>query len=209
MSGSTTIDAGAAAQSRTAWSMRRWVAANAVGLGLTYGLFALLGDIADALGAEHGSGHGIAALGGLFIGAVIFIALRDRALAGTLGDRALSGVAAGIGLGAGFVVGYVIAGPPFDFVLGVVSLGIIGGAIQWRAYRHRLPRPGRMLLATIGAWLSAGVAALLVAVGAGDAIAGVFGGDGTVGFVAITVTIGVVAGTVGGSIEGAALRRRI
>lgn len=209
MSGSTAVGAAAAPKNRAGWSMGRWVVANGAGLGLTYGLFALLGDMADALGAEHGVGHGIAALVGLFLGAIVFVTLRHRALVDAMDNPAWSAAAAGIGLGAGFVLGYAIAGPPFDFVLGVISLGTIGGTLQWRINRGHLERPGGMLMATIGAWLAAGIAALLVAIVAGDAIAEAFGGDGTGGFVAITVTIGVVAGCVGGGLEGAALRRRI
>lgn len=187
-----------------------WVRANAVGLGAAYGLFALFGDGVESL---FGVGHesvvrDTAMMIGLLIGAGVFVLLRRRILSMYLAASAWTALAAGVGLVSGFVVGFVVAGPPFDFVLGVIALGTIGGALQWRVLRHQLARPEGLFLAGIGAWLAAGVAGLAVAVLAGDAIDSV-AGSGLSGFVAVTTTIGLVAGAVGGAIEGAALRRRI
>lgn len=108
----------------------------------------------------------------------------------------------------GFVVGFVIADPPFDFVLGVITLGTIGGALERRVLRGQLARPNGLLLAGIGAWVTAGIAALVVAILAGDSLNSAFGSEIT-GFVAVTLTIGLLGGAVGGAIEGAALRHRI
>ena len=190
------------------FSLGAWTRANALGLGAAYGLFALFGDTADALGARHGVFHGIAAISGLLIGGALFVVMRRRVLAPHLDRSTWTAIAAGIGLAVGFIVGFGIAGPPFDFILGVITLGTIGGALQWRILRNQLTRPGGLLLVSIGAWLVAGVAAGAVAFFTGDTIDAAFG-SGITGFVAITVTIGLVAGAVGGAIEGAALRRRI
>lgn len=195
------------------FTVGRWVVANALGLGSAYGLWALLADGVEAVfGVPHGSlARDLAGLAGMLAGVAVFMTLRRRALAPFLSGSAWMALAAGAGLAAGFVVGFVVAGPPFDFVLGVIALGTIGGALQWRILRHRLPRPGGLLVASIGAWLAAGIAAgavtLAVAVLAGDDAAGFLGG--IAGFVALTLTIGLVGGAVGGALEGAALRRRI
>ena len=186
-----------------------WVLANALGLGLAFALFALFGDIAEAMGAPHGGlAHGVAAMTGLLIGGALFVVLRHRVLAPHLRGSLRIAAASGIGLAVGFIAGFVIAGPPLDFLLGVIMLGTIGGALQWRILRGQLGRPGSLFLVGIGAWVTAAVALLAVAILAGDAIDAAFG-SGITGFVAVTLVLGLVAGTVGGAIEGVALRSRI
>ena len=49
---------------RTGFHPGAWVWANAVGLAVAYGLFGLFGSMADVLGAQHGTVHGIAAVVG-------------------------------------------------------------------------------------------------------------------------------------------------
>jgi hypothetical protein len=187
-----------------------WVRANAIGLGAAYGLLALFGDGVESLfGVGHESlARDAAMTAGLLIGAGVFVLLRSRALSSHLEGSVWTALAAGAGLAAGFVVGFVVAGPPFDFVLGVIALGTIGGALQWRVLRYRLARPGGLFLAGVGAWFAAGIGGLAVAVLAGDAIDAAAGG-GLSGFVAVTTSIGLLAGIIGGAIEGRALRRRI
>ncbi len=186
-----------------------WVRANAVGLGIAYALFALFGGVAEELGADHDSvTRNLAIIAGLFIGAAVFALMRRKVLAPHLGGSLWTAMAAGVSLAAGFVLGFIMAGPPFDFVLGVIALGTIGGALQWRRLRCQLARPGRLFLIGIGAWVTAAVTAVAVVIPTGDAIDAAFG-SGVTGFVAVTLVIGLVAGAVGGAIEGAALRRRI
>lgn len=188
----------------------RWVGANAIGLGVAYGLWALFGDGVEALfGVDHDSPvQFIAVMAGLAIGAALFVELRRRVLAPHIDGSLKLALAAGFALMVGVIVGFGVAGPPFDFVLGVISLGTIGGAVQWRTVRDQLPRSGGLLLASIGGWLLAGVAVTATAFVAGDAIDGAFG-SGLTGFVAILTVLGLVGGAVGGVIEGAALRRRL
>lgn len=199
------------------FSLGAWVRANAIGLGIAYGLFGLFGDgIEIFLGVAHDSvAHDLAIMSGLFIGATVFALMRRRVLAPHLGGSAWIAVAAGLSLAVGFVAGFVIAGPPFDFVLGVFALGTIGGALQWRLVKDKLARPGRLYLLGIGAWLAAAIAVLAVAIFTGDAIFDALGQpeEGTmfalVSFTAFLALLGLVGGAVGGAIEGAALRRRI
>jgi MFS family permease len=76
-------------------------------------------------------------------------------------------------------------------------------------------RPGVLLIVTIGGWLLAAIVAGGVAVLLGDALHTAFGSPpdgtpmGTVFFVFILSLMGMVGGVVGGSIEGAALDRRL
>lgn len=199
-----------------AFSLQAWIWANLAGLGAAYGLFGLFGGIVEyGLGFAHDSIiRDLALLVGLSVGAVVFVALRRRALASHIDNSKRVAMAAAIGFYAGFVIGFVVAGPPFDFVLGVIALGTIGGALQWRALRNDVERPGGLLWANIGGWLAAGVAVAVVAILAGDAIHQLLGApeDGTVPgitlFASFLALLGVVGGAVGGSIEGAALRRR-
>ncbi len=199
------------------FSLGAWVRANAIGLGIAYGLFGLFGDGFEIwLGVAHDSvAHDLAIMSGLFIGAAVFALMRRKVLAPHLGGSAWIAAAAGISLAVGFVAGFVIAGPPFDFVLGVFALGTIGGALQWRLVKDKLARPGRLYLIGIGAWLAAAIAVLAVAIFTGDAIFDALGQpeEGTmfalVSFTAFLALLGLVGGAVGGAIEGAALRRRI
>jgi hypothetical protein len=198
------------AHQESGFRLSRWVRANAIGLGVAYGLWALFGDGVEALfGVDHDSPvQFIAVMVGLAIGAALFVELRRRALAPHIDGSMKLALAAGVSLMLGVVVGFGVAGPPFDFVLGVISLGTIGGAVQWRTVRDQLPRTGGLLLANIGGWLLAGVAVTATAFLAGDTIDAAFGSELT-GFVAILTVLGLIGGAVGGVIEGAALRRRL
>jgi hypothetical protein len=194
---------------RTGFQVRDWVAANALGLALVFALWALLSGVAEALGAGHESlVRDLSGLAGFLLGASAFTFLRYRALAGRVAWSTVVALAAGIGLAIGFVVGFIIAGPPIDFLLGIIALGTIGGGLQWRRLRHRIPRPGGLLAAGIAGWIGAGIVAVAVAILLGDAVAGLFGG-GVAGFVAVTAMLGFVGGATGGAVEGRALASRI
>ncbi|HZC99563.1 MAG TPA: hypothetical protein VFA46_05045 [Actinomycetes bacterium] len=194
-----------------------WVRANAVGLGVAYGLFALLGDAVEHWGgAPHDSiARNAAIMSALLIGAAVFVLMRRNVLAPHLGGAGRTAVAAGVGLAVGLTTGFMVAGPPFDFVFGVATLGTIGGALQWRLVKDRLSRPGGLFLAGAAAWLAAAVAVLAVALFAGDLIFAALGQPddasavGFMSYVAFLTLLGVVGGAVGGAIEGAALRRRM
>lgn len=198
------------------FSLRAWVLANAIGLGVTYGLFALLGDLAEyGLGVTHDSlVRNLALLVAVITGASVFVSRRRRVLADHVTNPRTVAMAAAAALALGLIVGFAVGGPPIDFVLGAVTLGTIGGTFQWRALRDRVEHPGRLLAASIGGWVGAGIIAGAVAL-IGDPLHALMGepADGTAmgiaSFVFLLTLIGVVGGAVGGWIEGSALRRRL
>jgi hypothetical protein len=114
---------------------RQWTAANAVGLGSAYALMALFGGGAERwLGVDHdAAARDVAVFAGLVLGAALFVVLRQRVLSRSVAGAWWLATAAGAALSVGFVVGFVVAGPPLDFVLGAVTLGTIGGGLQWRS----------------------------------------------------------------------------
>lgn len=203
-------------QTLTAFPVQKWIMANAAGLGITYGLFALLGDLAEyGLGVVHDSiERNGALLAAVLIGASVFVYLRQQVLADHVNNPRGLAVAAAAGLSFGLIVGFAVGGPPIDFVLGATTLGVVGGTSQWRSLRSRVHHPGRLLLASIGGWILAGISAGAVAF-LGDPIHELIGAPkdgtfmGTVFFVFLLTAMGVVGGTVGGWIEGAALGRRL
>lgn len=215
MTGSTVHEPITGSERRGGFSLGAWVRANAVGLGLAYAMFGLFGDAADALGARHGIIHGVSATGGLLIGGGVFVMLRRRVLAPHVARSTRTAIAAGVGLAAGFIVGVAVAGPPFDFILGAVTLGTVGGGLQWRLLRDQLARPGGLLMASIAAWLVAGVTVGVIAVLAGDSVFHALGDPaeesvlGIVSFTVFLLVLGVAGGTAGGLIEGRALRDRL
>lgn len=189
-----------------------WVRANAVGLGLTFALFALVGESMEAMGAEHDTvAWGVPTLVAMILGGTVFAELRRRVLGTLHRGGGWQVLIIGIGTTAGFVAGWI---PPLDFVAGTLAAGVLGGALQLRGLRRRVGRSGRLTLIGVGAWLVAGLAAVAAAILVADVIiVGALGLDdvpnGIGGFVAILTLVGVVGGAVGGTIEGAALRRRI
>jgi len=207
---------GAAEGERLDFSLGGWVKANVIGLGVTYGLFALLGDIAEfGLGVAHESlVRNFALLVAVIAGASWFMRLRRRVIARHVQDSRTVALAAATGLSLGLITGFAVGGPPLDFVLGAIALGTIGGTFLWRQLRNRVRRPGGLLLASIGGWILAGLVAGAVAF-IGDPLHELVGApqDGTVSgsvfFVSLLALIGMVGGLVGGWIEGAALRRRL
>jgi hypothetical protein len=198
-----------AATVQAEWSVSKWVVVNAAALGAAWGLFALFGGTVEALGAEHDSvARDLSLLAAFVIGGSLFALLRQRALLRHVRRARRVAIAAILGLSLGAVVAFAIGGPPFDFILGIFAVGTVGGAVEWRALRHHLRRPGRMAGVAAAGWLAAAVASVVPAFLFGDAIDAAFGG-GVAGFVAILLMIGLVGGAVGGALEGLALRTRI
>lgn len=202
----TTIGATAA---RAEWSVGRWIGANVIALAAAWGFFALFGGTVEALGAEHDSvARDLSLLAAFVIGGSLFALLRQRALLRHVPRARRVAIAAVLGLSVGAVAGFAIGGPPFDFILGIFAMGTVGGAVEWRALRHHLRRPGVLAATGAAGWLAAGIAGVAPAFLLGDTIDAAFGG-GVTGFVAILLMIGLVAGAVGGALEGLALRTRI
>jgi hypothetical protein len=200
------------AQPTTTFPLGAWVRANALGLGLTFALFGLVGEGMEAIGAEHDSvAWGVPTLTAMVFGGMVFAQQRRRVLGTYKGGSRWQVLIIGFGLTAGFVAGFV---PPLDFVGGTLAAGIIGGGIQLRGLRRRLGRSRSLILLNVGAWLLAGLAAVAAAILVADVIlVGALGLDAAVngigGFVAILALIGLLGGGIGAGIEGAVLRRRL
>jgi hypothetical protein len=190
-------------------ALRAWVLANALGLGTTFALFAVVGEAMEAAGAEHDTvGWGVPTVAAMVVGGSLFAYLRQRVLGGP--NRWLHTLVIGVAVAAGFVAGSF---PPIDFVTGISVAGVVAGALQLREVR-RLGDSRRLLLLSVGTWLVAGMAAVAAAILVADVIiSGALGRsdlvDGVGGFVAILALAGVVGGTVGGAIEGIAVRNRL
>jgi hypothetical protein len=189
--------------------LRPWVIANALGLGVTFALFALVGGSIESMGAEHDSvARNLPAIIAMVLGGTVFAQLRRSVLRTHYRRSVWQMLVIGIGIAAGFVAGFM---PPLDFIVSSLAAGMIGGAFQLREVRRRLGRPRSLLVVGAGAWLVAGVAAVAAAVLVADVIlVGALGltdeVDGVGGFVAILALVGLVSGAVGAAIEGAAMR---
>ncbi len=190
-------------------ALRAWVLANALGLGTAFALFAVVGEAMEAAGSEHGTvDWGVPTLAAMVVGGSLFAYLRQRVLGGR--NRWLHTLVIGVAVAAGFVAGWF---PPIDFVTGMCVAGVVGGALQLREV-WRLGDSRRLLVLSVGTWLLAGLAAVGAAILVADVIiSGALGRadlvDGVGGFVAILALAGVVGGTVGGAIEGIAVRNRL
>jgi hypothetical protein len=189
-----------------------WARANALGLGLAFGSFALVGGGIEAMGADHDSlVRNLPAVIAMAVAGTVFALLRRRVLGAHLAGPGWRAPAIGAGLAAGFVAGLVA---PFDFILGILAAGTVGGLLQLRSLRRQLGDSRRLLLTGIGAWLVAGLAAVATAVLAIDVfLVGVLGVDpdaaGIAPFAGIFALLGLIGGAVGGGLEGATLSRRI
>jgi hypothetical protein len=204
------------------WSIRRWVAVNAAALGAAYGLAALFAGSAQALGAGYPSlVRDLSMFAGFLTGAVLFALLRQRTLLPHVNRARRVAIAAGVSLIAAVALGYGSGGgPPVYFVLGILAIGTVGGAVEWRALRDAVERPGVSLGRRAAVWLVAGVAGVATVIlfdiaGAAaaldDALRTALGdamGD-VVHFAMMWSIIGLAGGAVGGALEGRALRRRI
>jgi hypothetical protein len=198
------------AAGETSWSIGRWVAVNAVGLGTALALFALFGGTVEALGAEHdGWPRDLSLLAAFMIGGGTRAYLRQRTLLPCVPRVGRVAAVTIIALTAGFVGGFVIGGPPLDFILGIFAVGSVAGGAEWFILRRQLPRPGRLALIAAVGWLVASVLAIVPAALFGDAIDAAVAGPELLGFVAILLMIGLAGGAVGGAIEAVALRSRV
>src|SRR5262245_2459027 len=83
-----------------------WALANALGLGLTFALFALVGASMEAMGAEHDTiGWGVPTLAAMVVGGTVFAQLRRRVLGGYYQGSWWQSLLVGVAVTAGFVAG--------------------------------------------------------------------------------------------------------
>ncbi len=178
----------------------RWVIASTLGLAVGQVLFALL----DATIGDMGElGDGIAHYVGLPLAGAAFGFAQWRVLRRFVEGSAWGIVAAAIGLLVGYVLGFALAGPPIDFLLGYVFMGTAAAVAQWLALRGRVAGSGWWIPASAGAFIAGGIAAVGVAVaGLGDAL-----GSGEVAFLILVLVLGLIVGLISSAITGWVLLR--
>src|SRR5262245_10903329 len=181
----------------------QWVLANTLGLTLAMMSVAVIdrvggddGGLADGL--SHIIGLGLA---GAVVGGLQWLVLRRLVHGAAWGILASS-----VALPLGFIVGFVLGGPPLDFFGSFFLLGILSGVTYWLVLRQQAHGAGWYVLASSAGWLLGGVAALVVAITLGDAVGAAIA-DETLGFLAILGLLGIAGGLVGGTMTGVALAR--
>ncbi len=176
----------------------RWVIASTLGLAVGQVLFAML----DATIGDMGElGDGIAHYVGLPLAGAAFGFAQWRVLRRFVERSAWGIVAGAIGLLVGYVLGFLLAGPPIDFVLGYVFMGTAAAIAQWLALRRRVARSGWWIPASAGAFVAGAIAAVGAAVaGLGDAL-----GSGEVSFVILVLVLGLIVGSISSALTGAVL----
>lgn len=181
-----------------------WIVANALGLGLAFGLFGLVGGLIEAVGADHDSAaRNVPAIVAMAAGGVAFAVLRRRALHYQDAGSAWRLVLVGLSVPAGFLAGLGVA--PFDWIGALLVGGTVGAVVQLNAYR---PVSLRGVLASVACWLAAGLIFTASAILVIDVLlVGVFGlsGDGALSFALIATVLGMVGGAGGAIIEGSTI----
>ena len=115
---------------------------------------------------------------------------------------AVCGVLAFLAYGAGFA----LAGPPIDFLLSIVVIGLASGVGLWLALRVS-ERRAPWCVAAVGLGYAVGAAVGVgAAIALGDTVDQAFGG-GVTGFMGVVGMIGIVAGAVGSVLSGLGLAR--
>jgi hypothetical protein len=208
------------AATRSTGQVHQWAAVNAIAIGAAYGLFALFGGTAEALGAGHESiPRDLSIFSGLILGGVLFAHLRQRTLLPHVRRFRRVALVAAICLPVSFILG-VAGGPLLYFPLGIVAVGTVAGAVEWRATRKRGGDPPAISFRRrLMCWLLGGIVAVatVVALEAAGAIGGLqsllFAMLGeTVGDVAhftmVLGSMGALGGAIGGTLEGRTLYLR-
>jgi hypothetical protein len=183
---------------RNQWA--RILFCSALGLAGAEGFFGVFSDLFDN-GTQVGDavGHFV----GLPLGFAIFVGVMGAVLQPER-RRVVSWLVATAVLGTfAYFAGYAMLGPPADFALSIVVIGVIFGLVQRSVLRGR---------GSTGAWRCAASAAAGYTLGA---IAGVGAAiviapylpDGTLFYGLLTAILGGVAGAVGGAINGYTLSR--
>jgi hypothetical protein len=180
-----------------------WVLANALGLTLAMMSVAVI----DRVGGDDGGlADGLAHIIGLALAGVVVGALQWLVLRRLVHGAAWGILASSVALPLGFIVGFVLGGPPIDFFGSFFLLGILSGITYWLVLRRQAQGAGWYVLASSAGWLLGGVAALVVAITLGDAVDAAIA-DETLGFLAILGLLGIAGSLVGGTMTGVVLAR--
>lgn len=184
---------------------RTWVLANVVGLGVGMALFATVAEGVERSGivGSPESGDIVGHLIGLPLAGVLFGFMQWLVLRRYITLSGWSALAAGAGLAVGYIMGYVLGGPPFDFILAPTLAGLFIGFAQWLVLRQRAERAGLWVLVSTVGFAFGGIVGTAVAIlGLGDALGGSY-----LAWIALNGVVYAVAGAVGALLTGGMLMR--
>jgi hypothetical protein len=173
---------------------------SALGLAGAEGFFGVFSDLFDN-GSQVGDAAGH--LVGLPLGLAIFVAAMAPIL-----QPGRRGVIRWLVLTAllgtfGYLVGFALVGPPVDFALSIIVVGVTFGFVQRSTLRTRGLTGGWRCVTSASAGYTLGaVAGVAVAIAIAPHLP-----DTTLAYGLVTAIIGAVAGAVGGAINGRSLSR--
>jgi hypothetical protein len=183
---------------------RMWISANALGLGVGMALFAAIAEGMEQSGilGSPELGDKVGHLVGLALAGALFGLMQWSVLRRYISQTGWSTLGSAVGLTVGYIGGYIMGGPPFDFILAPALAGLLGGIAQWFALRH---------VAGVGWWAPASALGFLIGGIAGTAIAILGLGDALGGsylaWIALNGVVYLVAGAIGGAITASVLIR--
>ena len=180
---------------------RRWFIYSFAALAAGEVLFALISGTLDTLGQVADMVGHLVTLP--LLGAGVLLAQR-RAL--DLNGGWASALAVGVAMAVAYIAGYTVMGPPFDFLLSIVVLGLACGVSHWRSLRGRV-NGAAWSVAALGVGYAVGAAAgVAAAIAFGTPVNNFFGGKVT-GFMGVVGMLGIIAAAVGALISGAGMAR--
>ena len=182
---------------------RQWMLANTVAYSAALPIFAL---IAEGFGGpEDTMRSNISHVIGLLVAGVIVGVAQWLILRSHFRRTGWVVLANSAGWLLGFLGGFLVVGPPFDFTLGFLVSGLLSSVMLWPVLKRQGMSGGWWVAANAGGWIVAGAVVLAVVFALADGLDGAVG-SGLVGFLAVVTMIGAVGGLVGGSITGIALQ---
>jgi hypothetical protein len=183
----------------------RWVAANALGLGLGMALFALVAEGLEQSNVIGAAGEIVGHIIGLALAGGLFGFLQWRALPQSSTWAGWSVLAGGVGLCLGYAVGYELLGFPFDYVLGpALSATLIAGALS-RGLRQHSVRAGWWGAASALGFMLGSLPGLAISfLGLGEAIGTTF-----VGWAVLNGLMCAITGAIGGAVGGSVIQRML
>lgn len=181
-----------------------WVAANSLGLGLGMAIFAAVAEGIEQSGllGSGETGDIVGHLIGLLLAGAIFGFMQWRVLRQYIARTGWAILAASVGLWLGYVLGYVLFGFPFDYIIGPGLAAGLSALVQWRALRSLASATWWAPASTLAFMLGSIPGLALAFLGLGETI-----GTTYLGWAALNGLMCGVNGAVGAAITGALLAR--
>jgi hypothetical protein len=184
--------------------LRKWVLANAIGLGAGMAIFAAVAEGIEQSGvlgsAETGEivGH----LVGLLLAGAMFGRMQSGVLRHYVDQPGWALLVAAVGLYLGYGLGYEILGFPFDYIVGPGLAAGLSALVHWRALRLATRTSWWVPTSTLAFMLGSLPGLALAFLGLGEAI-----GSTYLGWIALNGLMCTINGAIGGTITGMLLMR--